>query len=68
MRMRRSTGREAFVHYANTFGREKVMFGTDWPVIDPERAVREVDELGFRDESRQLLMRDNALRVFKLGA
>ena len=59
---------QAYVHYANTFGREKVMFGTDWPVIDPERAVREVDELGFRDESRQLLMRDNALRVFKLGA
>ncbi len=58
---------QAYVHYANTFGREKVMFGTDWPVIDPERAVREVDELGFRDESRQLLMRDNALRVFKLG-
>ena len=57
---------DAFVHYANSFGREKVMFGTDWPVIDPERAVREVDELGFRDEAKQLLMRDNALRVFKL--
>lgn len=58
---------EAYVHYANTFGKEKVMFGTDWPVIDPERAVREVDELGLRDESKRLLMRDNALRVFKLG-
>ena len=58
---------EAYVHYANTFCREKVLFGTDWPVIDPERAVREVNELGLRDESRQLLMRDNALRVFKLG-
>lgn len=55
-----------FVHYANTFGREKVMFGTDWPVIDPERAVREVDELGLRDDAKRLLMRDNALRVFKL--
>ena len=57
---------EAFVHYANSFGREKVMFGTDWPVIDPERAVREVDELGLRDESKQCLMRTNALKVFKL--
>ena len=43
------------------------MFGTDWPVIDPERAVREVDELGLREESRRMLMRDNALRVFKLA-
>jgi predicted TIM-barrel fold metal-dependent hydrolase len=56
----------AFVHYANTFGRHKVMFGTDWPVIDPERAVREVDGLELREESKRMLMRDNALRVFKL--
>ena len=55
-----------FVHYANTYGKEKVMFGTDWPVIDPERAVREIDELGMREESKQLMMRDNALRVFNL--
>ncbi len=38
----------SFVHYANTYGSHKVLFGTDWPVIDPERAVREVDALGFR--------------------
>jgi predicted TIM-barrel fold metal-dependent hydrolase len=57
---------DAFVHYANSYGRHKVMFGTDWPVIDPERAVAEVDALGFRDEAKQMLMRDNALRVFKL--
>ena len=55
-----------YVHYANSYGRHKVMFGTDWPVIDPERAVAEVDALGLRDESKQMLMRDNALRVFKL--
>jgi predicted TIM-barrel fold metal-dependent hydrolase len=55
-----------FVHYANTYGREKVMFGTDWPVIDPERAVEEVRGLGFREDAHRLLMRDNALRVFKL--
>lgn len=54
----------AFIHYANTYGRHKVLFGTDWPVIDPERAVREVAELDFRPEAHALLMRDNALRVF----
>ncbi len=59
---------EAFVHYANTYGREKILFGTDWPVIDPERAVREIDALNLRPESKRLLMRDNALRVFKLPA
>jgi len=56
----------SYVHYLNTYGRDKVLFGTDWPVIDPERAVREVKELGLRPESERALMRDNALRIFKL--
>ena len=54
-----------YVHYANTYGSHKVLFGTDWPVIDPERAVREIDELGMRPESKARMMRDNALRLFK---
>jgi uncharacterized protein len=53
-----------FVHYANTYGSHKVLFGTDWPVIDPERAVAEVQALDLRPESRRRLMRDNALAVF----
>ena len=55
----------AFVHYANTYGRDKVLFGTDWPVINPECAVREVGELGLRPESERMLMRENALRIFR---
>lgn len=55
-----------FVHYANSYGKEKVLFGTDWPVIDPERAVSEIADLGMREESHRLMMRENALRVFKL--
>jgi predicted TIM-barrel fold metal-dependent hydrolase len=50
----------------NTYGRQKVLFGTDWPVIDPERAMRDVKDLGLRPESERALLRDNALRVFKL--
>ncbi len=55
-----------YVHYADSYGRDKVLFGTDFPVIDPLRAVREVSELGLRPESHAALMRDNALRLFKL--
>ncbi len=54
------------VHYANSYGSHKFLFGTDWMVIDPERAVREVEELNFRPASKALIMRDNALRLFKL--
>jgi predicted TIM-barrel fold metal-dependent hydrolase len=52
------------VHYANTYGQDKFLFGTDWPVIDPERAMREVDELNFRPGPKQKILRDNALRIF----
>ena len=54
------------VHYLNTYGKQKVLFGTDWPVIDPERAIAEIRELKLRPDAAKLLMRDNALRVFRL--
>ena len=57
---------QQLVHYLDTYGRHKVLFGTDWPVIDPERAVAEIDALGLRPESKAMLMRDNALAVFRL--
>jgi predicted TIM-barrel fold metal-dependent hydrolase len=56
----------AAVHYANTFGQDKFMFGTDWWVIDPERAVEEVHDLNFRPDSLRKIMRDNAIRVFNI--
>lgn len=55
-----------FVHYLNSYGQDKVLFGTDWPVIDPERAMREIEELELRPESERKFMRDNAVRVFGL--
>ena len=57
---------EPFVHFINTWGKDKVVFGTDWPVIDPERATKEINELELRPESKQKLLRDTALRIFRL--
>lgn len=53
-------------HFANTFGQDKFLFGTDWWVIDPERAMEEVHELGFRPEPKRKILRDNAMRIFNL--
>jgi predicted TIM-barrel fold metal-dependent hydrolase len=47
-------------------GQDKVLFGTDWPVIDFERAVREIHELSFKDEVLEKLFWSNAVRVFRL--
>ena len=57
---------KALKHYMNSYGSHKVLFGTDWPVIDPERAVAEMAAHGFKPEALQRVMRGNALTVFKL--
>ncbi len=56
----------SFTHYINTFGREKVLFGTDFPVLDFERTRAEIEALDLRPEAKRLLFRDNARRVYKL--
>ena len=57
---------QSFIHYINTYGREKVIFGTDFPVLDFERTRAEIEALGLRPEAKRLLFRENALRVYKL--
>ena len=55
-------------HYMNSYDSHKVMFGTDWPVIDPERAVSEIHAHALRPESLEKVMRANAVKVFRLEA
>ena len=59
---------ETFRHYIATYGQDKVMFGTDFPVIDPVRARREIDDLSFPEPVQAKFFRENASRVFRLGA
>ncbi len=56
----------SLVHFINTYGQDKVIFGTDFAVIDFERARREIDELGLRPGSKQKFLRENAKRVYSL--
>lgn len=57
---------QSFVQYINTYGQDKVLFGTDFPVLDFETTMRQIDDLGLRPEPRRKLLRDNAVRVYKL--
>ncbi len=56
----------SFVRFINSWGQDKVLFGTDFPVIDPERALREINELELRPGSQQKFLRDNALKLYGL--
>ena len=56
----------ALVHYMKSYGSHKVLFGTDWPVIDPERAVAEMADHRLKPVAYEQVMRTNALKLFKL--
>ena len=57
---------ESFVRYLNSYGQDKVIFGTDFPVLDFERTRAEIDALGLKPQAKRKLLRDNALRVYGL--
>jgi predicted TIM-barrel fold metal-dependent hydrolase len=57
----------SFVRYADSYGQDKVIFGTDFPVLDFARTRGEIDALCLKPEARRKLLRDNALRVYRLG-
>jgi predicted TIM-barrel fold metal-dependent hydrolase len=54
------------VHHANTLLRERVLFGTDYPFITPERWLADFDTLEIRPEVRPLILKENAIRLLGL--
>jgi predicted TIM-barrel fold metal-dependent hydrolase len=44
-------------------GRRKVLFGTNYPMIPPLRALEGLDELGLDEEARELFLGGNARRL-----
>jgi uncharacterized protein len=47
-------------------GRRKVLFGTNYPMLTPERALEGLEELGLDDETRALFLGGNAQRLLGL--
>jgi predicted TIM-barrel fold metal-dependent hydrolase len=54
------------VQYANTLLKNKVLFGSDFPMITPERWLADFAKADFRDEVRPKILKDNAARLFGL--
>lgn len=59
---------ESFVRFMDSYGRDKVIFGTDFPVLEHGRTRAEIDALGLRPETMRKVMRENAARVYGLKA
>jgi predicted TIM-barrel fold metal-dependent hydrolase len=54
------------VQHANSLLQDKVLFGSDFPLIRPDDWIAEFDKLGIKDSVRPKILRDNAVRLFKL--
>jgi uncharacterized protein len=54
------------VQYANTLLKKKMLFGSDWPAITPDRWIADFEKADFRDEVRPLILKENARRLLGL--
>jgi len=55
------------VQYCNTLLRKKVLFGSDWPMISPERWLADFEKIEIKNEVRPLILKENAARLLKLA-
>jgi uncharacterized protein len=55
------------VRYANTLLQDKVLFGSDYPVITPDRWLADFEALDIKPEVRPKVLKDNAARLLGLA-
>jgi hypothetical protein len=55
------------IQYANTLLKKKMLFGSDYPLITPDRWMADFAAIAIRDEVRPLILKDNAARLFSLS-
>jgi predicted TIM-barrel fold metal-dependent hydrolase len=46
---------------------DKVLFGTDYPLLTPERWLRDFETLDFKPDAKAKILKTNAVRVLGLG-
>jgi predicted TIM-barrel fold metal-dependent hydrolase len=54
------------VQYANTLLKDRILFGSDYPVISPGKWVEEFEKLPIKPQVRPLIMKENAARLLRL--
>lgn len=57
---------ESFLHFVRTYGQDKVIWGTDYPLLSFNRCIDEVEDHQFDPAVKRKLLRENARRAFKL--
>jgi hypothetical protein len=44
-----------------------VLFGSDWPVITPDRWLADFEKIDIKPQVRPLILKDNAVKLLGLG-
>ena len=56
------------IQYANTLLKHKVLFGSDYPLIAPDRWLTDFEQIAIRPEVRPLILKENAIKLLGLNA
>jgi predicted TIM-barrel fold metal-dependent hydrolase len=54
------------VQYTNTLLKHQILFGSDYPMITPDRWLADFEQLDIDDEVRPLVLKENAARLLNL--
>ena len=55
------------VQYVNTLLKDRVLFGSDYPLITPDRWIKDFENAGFKPEVMPGILKGNATRLLGLG-
>ncbi len=59
---------ENLIRYTNTLLKHKMLFGSDFPLITPDRWLSDFEKLPIKDDVRPLVLKENAIRLLGLDS
>lgn len=54
------------IQYANTLLKHKMLFGSDYPMLTPDRWLADFEQIPIKPEVRPLILKENAVKLLKL--
>jgi len=55
------------IQYTNSLLKHKVLFGSDYPLLTPDRWLADFEKIAIKDEVRPLILKENAMKLFGLA-
>ncbi|MFH1032752.1 MAG: amidohydrolase family protein [Chloroflexota bacterium] len=59
---------EIYAQAIQLVGADKILFGTDFPLLKPSRLLREIKSLNLPPETERLILYGNAQKLLRIGA